>query len=255
MTTDRRESYRCPIAHIDSPAILRLGNRDEVVHVADQSAGGFTLECEKPPRLKVGQLVTLATGAGCCEAKVIHMTETEDRVKVGLKRLRETKDVSRSMLDAGTAVRLLIIFVLCTVFFAWGARTSAGSFLGEWLSTEQDEPSVSVEPIDPDERARNEQKLAMNMLNLGTLRSSTLASELNLNGEQQQQIFAIVQQTTADLSSLYERRNAITPEDWTDLGLKITQTTSQEIQNVMTDDQHRKWQEFLGRQALKTGRP
>lgn len=264
MPLERRESYRCQISDNEPPAILRVGSRDHVVRLYEESAGGIGVLADRRPRVKVGQTVVLATSAGRCEAKVIHVTQQQHgRTRIGLKRVGELTSAARGAVGPWlhsmsarlgkreTPVKLALIAVLCFVFFLWGSQLSSGA---GWLAKtyhlvpSRPAPNRSMPTAKSAERqATHEEALATNYLRLDQLKSPRFASRLKLTSAQQQKIRGIIRETTTALSALYEHRENLSTEDWSELGLQLIQTSWDEIQSVMTDQQQAQWKAMTGR--------
>ncbi len=254
MTGERRESFRCQVPASEVLATLGFGKHQTKSCIVDQSAGGYTIVCKEKPGAKVGQSVTLTTSAGCCDAKIAHITRQEDEFRIGLKRLGESRPATgqwlAELMDTTNLMRLSVIFVLCSSFFAWGALLSGGS---GWFGGT---PADAHETQDGKaESSHSEQELALKMIEMGPLDASTMTNDLGLSGEQRQQVYGIVRQATAALSALYEDRDKISPDDWSEYGLQIMKTAADEIHSVMTDEQHVQWLEVLQSQATQADSP
>lgn len=99
---DRRRAYRCPVAGPRSGAILRLGTREMVAEIVDESANGFAVVVEENVRSETGQTFSLGTADGWVEVEVKNIqyqqwtsfeeggaTVTKTRTRLGLLRLRD----------------------------------------------------------------------------------------------------------------------------------------------------------------------
>jgi hypothetical protein len=91
MSTNQRTSYRCPTAD-GQPAILRVGRRDVIVSLLDQSAGGFAVSGDESIRLAPGQVLSLRTGMGWCEVEVVTLERWDGELRIGMRRLCDHPD-------------------------------------------------------------------------------------------------------------------------------------------------------------------
>lgn len=92
MSTNNRECFRCPAPDDGASAVLELGQRQLIVELIDQSAGGFAIRTAAKSRLRVGQTVKLRTNTGWCEALVVHVERVDDDLRVGLQRTGDLSD-------------------------------------------------------------------------------------------------------------------------------------------------------------------
>ncbi|MEX0819864.1 MAG: hypothetical protein WD070_09720, partial [Pirellulaceae bacterium] len=72
MTTEKRNSYRCPNFDEGQKAVIRVGRRTIVVELMNQSAGGFSVTAPRRLRIRPGQVLLMRTAAGWFQAQVIH---------------------------------------------------------------------------------------------------------------------------------------------------------------------------------------
>ncbi len=237
---ERRDSFRCQVPESKAPAIVRAGKTDIVVRVLEESAGGFGITCDHRPSVKTGQIVSMATGAGYCEAKIVHVTKKEDSYHIGLQRLREVNRLGGGLVyairDWRTYLAFGLVIALCFFSFAWGMNQSPDSYadLKNWFYC-QSEPCETTEPVEP--RANKEEALALNYLNFNNLRAPQFVQKLNLDKSQQSQLNGIMMETTNSVNHLYARRGEIAPADWTDLGMDVMDAAWADVHVVLTDDQ------------------
>ena len=136
MTTDlfdRREHVRCRVQLSDEPAILRIGSKNVIVTLRDESSGGFTLMCDSRPKAEVGQIVKLASRSGFNRAEVVHVTHVDDGMQIGLKRLGETDPFSTDLSSRRNALLVLATMVILACALYVGRSSDSG-----WMFMKQE---------------------------------------------------------------------------------------------------------------------
>jgi hypothetical protein len=105
---ERRKSYRCPVQGARRRGRLKIGLRNVVVEVLDESAQGLALEAEGIPDCQIGDTVFVEIAAAWVEARIVNLRlnesvpeDSEDgalvtRTRIGLVRLGE---VEASLVD------------------------------------------------------------------------------------------------------------------------------------------------------------
>ncbi|MEQ8787696.1 MAG: PilZ domain-containing protein [Pirellulaceae bacterium] len=257
---DRRRSFRCPVSPDDEPAILRTNKGDVIVSVHEKSAGGFGVTTEQNVAFREGQVLSLATNSGCTEVEVMHIEAEQDRTRVGLKVIRELKylgggpllsiDNLRRCLSSGSNVlRLAAMILLCGGFFIWGATLPVGQWAkgaGDRIFGDSSNKNAAY-TVNPQLR---EKQLALNFLRLDGLTNHKFAISLDLSPQQSTQIRGIVDDTTAALSLLYDRKGASAdPDQWSDLGMQTIHASWRQIEKVLSEQQRAKWDAMLDEAA------
>jgi hypothetical protein len=169
MTTDQRNSFRCPSTDDGQKAVLQVGQRQVVVLLTNQSAGGFSVTAEGNLRVREGQVLLMRTSAGWFQAQVIHKQTSDGQTSLGLIRLADLPDPRDAQLikrggrkferagsgstSAGSLLLVAIVAGLafwgCLLNFAWfrGADAGAGTRidLGAYLSRVIDQATPTFE--------------------------------------------------------------------------------------------------------------
>jgi hypothetical protein len=151
MTTEQRDSYRCPIADESQKAVIRVGKRDVVVALTDQSASGFSVTAKGNLGARVGKVLTVRTSAGWLEARVIHKQKQAGQTTLGLVRLADLPDPRDAQLvkpggskfqAAGSgstnSSSLLLVTIVAGLAF-WGFLVNFAWFRG---------PDAAGKPVD-----------------------------------------------------------------------------------------------------------
>ncbi len=251
MSSERRESFRCLVPFEEAPGVMRVGTKDMVVHVLEESAGGFAVRAPAlPEQPQDGDRVVVATGGGCCEVRIIHQTEVDGGFRIGLQRLRDVKTVGGKapstahgiLLSVPNVLGAAVVFSSFVLIFLWSFFAFDAKSLTAWVAVGHGDPRQS-EPFVRVKSAADvsEAKLAANYFQLGDFKTPEIVRELALDKKQQQEICGIMKETTAALSAIYERREDVDDEHWAEIGLQVMQRSKEEVLSVMTEDQQRDW--------------
>ena len=92
MTTEQRNSYRCPTTDDGQKAVIKLGHRKVVVALTNQSAGGFSVTAKGNLKVREGKVLLMRTSAGWFQAQVIHREMCGGQTSLGLIRLADLPD-------------------------------------------------------------------------------------------------------------------------------------------------------------------
>ncbi|HUG70403.1 MAG TPA: hypothetical protein VMM76_21820 [Pirellulaceae bacterium] len=92
MTAEQRKSYRCPSADDTQQAVIQVGQREVVVVLTNQSAGGFSVTAKGDLRVREGKVLLMRTSAGWFQAQVIHKQTGGGQTCLGLVRLADLPD-------------------------------------------------------------------------------------------------------------------------------------------------------------------
>ena len=252
MFKEKRSSFRCPIQTNAGPALLKIGSKEYVVQLVEESAGGFGVVAEQAPKLKEGQEALLATTSGRCEVAVTHITEVGEKTRIGLSRLADLDDnyqsrlfgwlPFRSTMSRGRGFAALLLFGICVGFFFWGA-----AFPSAWwrnVALGGPEFTQTSERIESSQDQR-EQSFLQNYRLLNDLTSKEFAESLKLNSGQKTQIDSIVHRTTKTLKTLYDSRRSSNDEKWIDAGISHVTSAWLEVQEILTDEQKARWKQLL----------
>lgn len=132
MSDNQRTTYRCASPPPGQKAVLKLGGRDHVVMLFDQSAGGIAVEFDGRLKAKVGDVVRIRTCTGWTEATVVHRQVAEGATRLGLERFNELPDPREPVwsLQPGKSRRSLGLLAAVLVVFLAGQMMNAGWFSG-----------------------------------------------------------------------------------------------------------------------------
>ncbi len=92
MTTEQRNSYRCGSIGESQKAVLKIRNREVVVSLTNQSAGGFSVTTTQNLHVNKGKTLLVRTSAGWFEAEVVHKQVAGGNTTLGLVRLADVAD-------------------------------------------------------------------------------------------------------------------------------------------------------------------
>lgn len=251
MDQERRKSYRCQVQPTQEAAILRTQKTDVIVRIVEESAGGLGVTTAQTGCVKEGQVLSLATGAGCCEVKVVHVNESDSQTRIGLQRIRELAFLScgaprlwpstrHGIADGSRSFQLMLICAACLAFFLGGVLLPSG-----WWR--KGEPARSTQK----NRSQREKELATHFVQLDGLKSQRIIETLKLDEQQQLQISVIVEDATAKLAALFDQRQSLSTRDWSEMGLQLIQAAWIEIQAVLTEEQQDRWRDLFAEKAAE----
>jgi hypothetical protein len=86
---DRRSSFRMSS---ETRAVLRVGRRELVVALGDQSRGGFLVWLDRSPPFTVDQAIFIRSGRGWSKVRVAYIDRVDARYRVGLEFLEDLDD-------------------------------------------------------------------------------------------------------------------------------------------------------------------
>ena len=89
MNADKRQSSRIQIPEGREHATLLIGQREVVVRILDESAGGFAVALLAEDDIQQNQIYVLKTAIGLYETRVARIEHFQDGKLLGLMRLRE----------------------------------------------------------------------------------------------------------------------------------------------------------------------
>jgi hypothetical protein len=142
MTNEKRKSYRCPVVDDNQKGVIRIGRRNVIVALANQSAGGFLVTARGNVRVRKDQLLLMRTSAGWFQARVIHKEKSGGQTTIGLIRLADLPDPrdahvlkpgGRKFEGVGggnsTSGNLLLVVIVAGLAF-WGSLVDFAWFRG-----------------------------------------------------------------------------------------------------------------------------
>ena len=112
---ERRESYRLTPSEYGLLRLLHVKRKTIDVELINESTGGFLVSVPPSLEVKEGQIMSLGSGAGCWQVRVIHCESNGDQQQVGLKRLGEVP-VSRRQGSPLIIVGLIIALLVALYF-------------------------------------------------------------------------------------------------------------------------------------------
>lgn len=92
MKSNQRSTYRCRTIEPSQRAVLKVGRKQVVVELLDESMGGFAVQSLDRIRVKFGQVLKLRTRVGWSVVEVIHIARLGSRSRIGLRRLDDLPD-------------------------------------------------------------------------------------------------------------------------------------------------------------------
>lgn len=259
---DRREFFRCDLTKLGDNAVLRTRQRDYLVDMLEESAGGFALFSELAVNAQQGDVLSMAYRGGIFEVEVAHISGGDEGVRIGLKRIKELKFLHsdgwlgifswRDMNSSrGIAVVATVLVALMGCGFLWGAwlPESAKPQWSAILKGRWREPVAAPAPIEPSPAEREQQIVEQ----IGLLAGDDWTAELNVSDEQNEQIEAIVHKTTKQLQAIYRREQTSgDPSQWSHAGLQLIRNSWTEIEDVLTEEQRAKWRNM--RKKMEPGK-
>ena len=262
MKLERRNSYRCQVQSHEPVGILKNGGVSLAVRVLNESRDGFGVISDRKTQVETGQLLSLTTPAGCWEVRVKHSRQHNGATRIGLQRVRELDTYTgsrglRSLLfprpRTSVKVSTFALFAVLGVGFGVMFWVGFGPRLG-WrspVSLVESSPSFLRPTASPtswriaEDPSRREKQLAENFLRMEKLGSAAFIKTLNLSLGQQKQVDNVVEETTADLSTLYAARDDYAPGVWSHMAAQLVRRSWGDVQGVLTEDQKRRWDALL----------
>ena len=96
MNADKRQSSRIQIPEGREHATLLIGQREVVVRILDESAGGFAVALLAEDDIQQNQIYVLKTAIGLYETRVARIEHFQDGKLLGLMRLRELSEAGKN---------------------------------------------------------------------------------------------------------------------------------------------------------------
>ena len=256
MDQERRASFRCAVQTDEEAAILRTDRADHMVRLVEKSAGGYGIILEKHLDVEVGQIFSLATSGGCCEAKVVHVQHDDEETRIGLQNIRDlkylpggsnwlTRRLASVFSSKYARLHLAMIALLCLGFFIWGSSWSSNPLHKGRKTPAATETEGSGKPT-TNPAQKNDRELTLAHLNVDGLTKGKVVAELELSAQQQSQIRGILDETAAALALVYEDRpNAGSRAEPADVALQLIFFASRQIEGLLTDEQRARWNKLV----------
>jgi hypothetical protein len=94
---ERRASFRCPASDPRRRGRLRIGKREIPVEVLDESASGYSINCQQAEDCEVGQSLLLRVESTWTIVRVMNLQTSDGQTRLGLARVKdlEASDVER----------------------------------------------------------------------------------------------------------------------------------------------------------------
>ncbi len=172
MTTEHRNSYRCESIDEGQKAVIKVGGRDVIAQVINQSAGGFSVSITTTLRVSEGKTLRVRTSAGWFEAQVIHKQVVDGTTTLGLVRVREFSDPRDAQLvksggrkyetcgsgstPSGVLLMLMIVAAMafwCSMWFqgVGGSavrRVNLNAYVSQFVGDSKSSPQVDASAAD-----------------------------------------------------------------------------------------------------------
>lgn len=254
MDDERRRSFRCRVQLYDDAAILKGKRGDVIVRVVESSAGGFGVVADSKTQVKSGEVLTLMTNNESWSVRVVHVTRQDRVVRLGLQRLAETGKPRAGRFSRGggrmrsyTSIRRWLqgAGVAAIIGLAWMIYYPEHS---PWKALSR--PAQRALPKVITSWSDNDAVPAAATWNaefpeLKALNSSELVERLDLSLKQQEQMTEVIESTVRGLNRVYTDRDTTLPGDWSDRAMLIIHASFLEMSDLMTDEQRRRWREWL----------
>lgn len=132
MTIEQRNSYRCPNVDKAQKAVIKIGQREVVVELTNQSAGGFSIVAKGKLRVREAQVLFVRTSAGWFQAQVIYRKCQDGRTTLGLNRVADLPDPRDAQIvksggrkfeavgSGSTSAGSLLMFTIVAGLAFWG---------------------------------------------------------------------------------------------------------------------------------------
>jgi len=262
MSENRRTAFRCPIpAEI---AVVRTHHTDLVVRVVEESTGGYAISTNQPKQFREGDKLSIAYNGGITAVSVAHVTNDDEGCRVGLERRGELKYLHNFGLFHGFSPRalfttprgwlrtaLMVAMVFTLINFGPEATAFVRHQVASQIAAYEEAQKQIAEQQKAKEKSGPEKKrmVAMSYQQLGEVKSRQYSEVLQLDRQQQQQIQAVVQETSQRLAAAYQKhKNADDNEVWSDEALTLLESSIHEVEKTMTFEQREKWNKLRAQQ-------
>lgn len=243
---ENRQSYRCRVPDGCEQALVRTAHGEVRLALAEESAGGFTLESKEPPPFDANTLAELTIHSGEFEVRIVHVDEVDGHYRVGVQRLRA---ISKSAADPKSMNRGWS-FVQQTLLFAGCVGMGALVWYGvvePWKNSGKGSGvSVAAVPVPP--------PTVQVFEGVGMLTAEDAARELDLTDTQKQSIAGTFDQTSRRLAEAFHEKGN-DPVEWRKESKRLVDEAFQRVLCSMTDEQVLSWRRLLvarQRQAAAT---
>jgi hypothetical protein len=255
MSDNRRQAYRYAVARKEATGLLRTSEGEVPVVIADASATGFGLICNKELVLHEGELAGLTSESGQSICRVMRVEyDDEGRTAIGLQRISEVAAEPETSGNAGLLARWLgkgIGSAAMLLAFGLGAGIAVGFFTTGSLPFKAAKHSSAARvelPREPEKRAA---ALARSFNSLDDLKSRQFIKTLELTDGQQRKIDTIFEKLVGDLSHFQVDHTKLSPETFSNMGLLMIRRAWVQVEGVLTPEQMAKWDAILdGRMTL-----
>jgi hypothetical protein len=250
---DHRTAFRCNVPESQQEAVLCVGRRRLVVHLQNESAGGFAVWCERNPRIATDDEARFFTSFGKFEVRVAHVAAVESDppgeepkgdlapstpprgFRIGLELLREMDPRFRAPGEGGgplgvpaiisSSFTLGVLMTLLIVAVIVGGVT-AMTWLGSPAAAQF---SLFQSPAEPD-------------VSTGQLRMIAIARTLKLSDVQRDYLVTIAENAAATLRQLDELWRHDPPAERARKQRLLLEATRREIMSMLTQEQQRRWE-------------
>jgi hypothetical protein len=260
MRDERRKAWRFPVLEEHRRAELRVGDASLAVRLVDQSATGFSIECDRHPGVYAGENVWLQTSSGWTEAKVIKIRHEIEVTRIGLERLADV-DVnfpsSTGVIKADSlthetpysspwpTVIMVAALLGAMVFLAWIAYDRHGSqHFFELLSGNRSAKLADGAAISEDRSLRKEEVLKRSVKEFGVALMAVpeMVERLGLSEEQLTRLRQIINETLAGGEQL--RGSGLAADELQSRLAALHEQATRRAIGLLSSEQSAAWQEM-----------
>lgn len=252
MLQNRRQAFRYAIDETDANALLRISEGEVQVRVADASAIGFGVVCDRELEVQEGEIAGLTTTLGQSICRVTRVEYEDGGTSIGLQRISEVADEPKATGNAGLLVRW---FGRSTGSIALLVAFGVGLGLVMGFAKLRSLPLFPASnhrvlrqdiPRDPSERNA---ALTKCLNNLDELTSRKFNKDLQLTDGQQRRIDGIVEKLVFELAKVHLDRGKQSPEMAAHLGLLMIRRAWTRVEDTLTPEQLARWDRILDEQS------
>ncbi len=257
MFENRRQAYRYAIDASDARALLRISEGEVRVRVADASAVGFGVVCDREIEVREGEVAGLTTSLGQSICRVTRVEYEAGSTAIGLQRISDVAEEPETAGNAGLIARwfgrsagtmlLLMAFGVGLGLVMGFARFHSLPFLSP-PNNRVLRPDI---PHDPSERTA---ALTRCFNDLDNLKSRKFVQQLHLTDGQQRKIDGIVEKLVFELASVHLDRGGRAPEMSSHLGLLMIRRAWTRVEDTLTPEQLAQWDALLEEQPVASDR-
>jgi hypothetical protein len=248
MSENRRQAYRYAVAEPDARALLRVSEGEVLVCVADASASGFGVLCDRELDVQEGEIAGLTTTVGQSICRVTRVEYEGGGTSIGLQRISEVAEEPKTAGNAGLLAKWFgssMGSVLLLIAFGVGLGLVMGfAKFGSLpiLSRSENHTLLPDIPRNPSERTA---ALTKSFNDLDGLKSRQFVKQLKLSDGQQRKIDGVVDKLVLELANIHLDRGGRSPEMSSHMGLLMIRRAWTQVEDVLTPEQVTIWDAML----------